>query len=224
MRKEVVKIDPEIQTELFQIHALAKILEQEIFDNPDCFLSIKNYMRAERDKLMRDKGFKTIEQFNRFINEWTGFSSIVSRHYFADSQYTFPTEAIYKRMQETGYWLREYEDLRREYEDLRREYEDLRRYFDNFMGLYDVMSFDQEAHITGNYDHDTCKPETLSRALIMTCSRTNDLVLIPFAGSGTECAMAAKEGRRFIGYDIEKKYVDMANKRVQTILRQPTLL
>jgi len=105
---------------------------------------------------------------------------------------------------------REYEDLRREYEDLRREYEDQRRYFNNELGLTDIFRFSRDFT---SFKHDTKKPETLTRALILTCSRKNDLVFIPFAGSGTECAMAKKEGRRFIGYDIEEKYVDMANKR-----------
>jgi site-specific DNA-methyltransferase (adenine-specific) len=95
-----------------------------------------------------------------------------------------------------------------------RPYESIKRPFNNFMKLYDVMTFDQEAHITRNYKHETCKPETLTRTLILTCSRPNDLVFAPFAGSGTEVAMAIREGRRAIGYDIEKKYVDMANNRV----------
>jgi DNA modification methylase len=35
--------------------------------------------------------------------------------------------------------------------------------------------------------------------------------------------MALKEQRRFIGYDIEQKYVDMGNKRVEKIKREPQL-
>jgi DNA modification methylase len=85
------------------------------------------------------------------------------------------------------------------------------------------MSFDQEAHITGKYDHDTVKPETLTRALILTCSRPNDLVVVPFAGSGTECAMAVKEGRKTIGFEITEKHAKMSNERVQIYLCQPSL-
>lgn len=85
------------------------------------------------------------------------------------------------------------------------------------------MRFDQEAHITGKYDHDTCKPETLTRALILTCSRPNDLVLVPFAGSGTEVAMAIKEGRQAIGFDVEEKYCQMSNDRIKKVLSMPEL-
>lgn len=107
--------------------------------------------------------------------------------------------------------------------DLEVEYSQVARYFNNFKKLFDIMRFDQESHITAKYDHDTVKPETLTRALILTCSRPNDLVVAPFSGSGTECAMAAKENRNFIGFDIEKKYVEMGNKRCAEHLRTQSL-
>ncbi len=97
------------------------------------------------------------------------------------------------------------------------------RPFNNYLKLFDIMSFDQEAHITKNYDHDTCKPETLTRALILTCSRENDLVVVPFAGSGTECAMSIKEKRRAIGFDVKREYVEMSNARIRKIVSAPTL-
>ena len=99
----------------------------------------------------------------------------------------------------------EYEHLRTEYEHLRTEYEHLRRLFNNIHKLQEILNFSNEAQKTGaKYKHATPKPETLTRALIQTCSRKGDLVLVPFAGSGTECAMAAKEDRNYIGFDIEK--------------------
>ena len=57
----------------------------------------------------------------------------------------------------------------------------------------------------------------------MTCSRPNDLVVVPFAGSGTECAMSIKENRKVIGFDIEAKYCEIANKRIDVIKQQPYL-
>jgi len=111
---------------------------------------------------------------------------------------------------------------RKEYEELRKEYEELRRQFNNQFNLQEVLNFKNEGTKTGSkYDHDTVKPETLTRALIKTCSRKGDLVVVPFSGSGTECAMCKKEGRNFWGCDIEQKYVDMGNKRCNII--QPSL-
>ena len=119
---------------------------------------------------------------------------------------------------------KEYEELRKEYEELRKEYEELRRPFENYFKLQEIFRFSNEAVKTGaKYDHDTVKPETLTRALIMTCSRPKDLVIVPFAGSGTECAMAVKEGRKTIGFEITEKHAKMSNDRVQNILCQPSL-
>ena len=119
---------------------------------------------------------------------------------------------------------KEYEELRKEYEELRKEYEELRRPFANYFKLQEIFRFSNEAVKTGSkYDHDTVKPETLTRALIMTCSRVNDLVVVPFAGSGTECAMAAKENRNFWACDIEKKYVEMSNNRCREHLQTQSL-
>jgi len=119
---------------------------------------------------------------------------------------------------------KEYEELRKEYEELRKEYEELRRPFQNYFKLQEIFRFSNEATKTGaKYDHETVKPETLTRALILTCSRPNDLVVVPFAGSGTECAMAVKESRKTIGFEIEEKHAKMSNDRVQNILCQPSL-
>ena len=126
--------------------------------------------------------------------------------------------------QEYEYLRQEYEDLRQEYEDLRQEYEDLRRPFNPIEEFkMDVLRFSQEGHNTGKYDHPTVKPEKLTRYLIQTCSRENDLVVVPFAGSGTECAMALKEKRNFIGFEIEEKHVNTSNKRIELIKSKPQL-
>jgi site-specific DNA-methyltransferase (adenine-specific) len=180
----------------------------DIYDDPNNFTAIKQYLRSEKQKT----GLKS---------DWfVSVSSTYCSHYFAlTSQWAFPTEKDYKAFQQSGFFEKPYEDLRKEYEDLRKEYEDKRRPFNNYLGLTDVLRFSR----VHNAMHPTQKPETLTRTLILTCSRPNDLVFAPFAGSGTEVAMAIREGRRAIGYDIEKKYVDMANNRVKAIQAQPSL-
>ena len=177
------------------------------------------FIQEQRDYLLSE--FRLSGKPIDFYKKLCGFTGNQPYNWFAPNNngngtWQLPTKEHYLKLQTTGYFKKRYEDLLEEYETLRRP-------FNNFMKLFDIMSFDQEAHITGKYDHDTCKPETLTRALILTCSRPDDLVLAPFAGSGTEVAMAIKEGRKAIGYDIEKKYVDMANRRVDIIKAQPSL-
>lgn len=61
-------------------------------------------------------------------------------------------------------------------------------------------------------------PEELPRRLIHLYTFKGDVVLDPFCGSGTTCLSALKSGRHYIGYDIEEKYIELANER----LRQST--
>ena len=106
-------------------------------------------------------------------------------------------------------------DSFREYEELRKEYEELRRPFSNFLDLNEVMRFNNESSLHTEYKHPTRKPTKLTRALMLTCSKPDALVLVPFAGSGTECAMAQKENRNFIGFEIDEKYHEVAMNRLK---------
>jgi len=153
------------------------------------------------------------------INDQLGHRKAEHAFYWKSTQWELPTPETYNELNES-YAIASWSEFR-EYEDLRREYEDLRRPFENIYNLNEVLQFN--TNMDKSFNHDTVKPEKLTRALILTCSRPNDLVFVPFAGSGTECAMAAKEGRQFIGFDINATYVDMANKRAQTHLSTPTL-
>jgi len=56
--------------------------------------------------------------------------------------------------------------------------------------------------------------------LIQLYSFKDDIVLDPFCGSGTTCLSASKTERHFIGYDINQKYVDMAENRVNSFAMQ----
>lgn len=117
-----------------------------------------------------------------------------------------------------------YNELKTQREKEQKEYLKIQRPFNNLFNLQEILNFSNEAVKTGaKYDHDTVKPETLTRALILTCSRENDLVVVPFAGSGTECAMSAKEKRPFVAYEITEKHAKMSQERVNKILKEPTL-
>jgi len=63
-------------------------------------------------------------------------------------------------------------------------------------------------------DHPTQKPEAFFEPIIRWWSYPNDLVVDPFVGVGTSCVVAKRLGRRFIGIDLNRNYVDMAIKRL----------
>lgn len=56
-------------------------------------------------------------------------------------------------------------------------------------------------------------PPLLIEPCILACSRPGDLVLDPFFGSGTTGEVAEKHERRWIGFDINPKYADLAKER-----------
>jgi site-specific DNA-methyltransferase (adenine-specific) len=62
-------------------------------------------------------------------------------------------------------------------------------------------------------------PIELPRRLIQLYSFEGDVVLDPFAGSGTTCIAAIKAGRRFIGYEIHAPYAQLAERRLSESLR-----
>ena len=194
---------------------------QEIQNNQTLYKPIRDYFLQQKNKC--EYTFKEINEkcFGSASNGGGMASNILTSY---KDGWTFPTREKYESLQKIGLCLNPYDLIKQEYEGLRKEYEELRRPFVNYFKLQEVINYGNEATKIGSkYEHDTCKPETLTRALILTCSRQNDLVFVPFAGSGTEVAMAIKEGRNAIGFDIEKKYVEMGNKRVDLIKAQPSL-
>ena len=179
-----------------------------------CVYHIRDYIREE---IIKSKGKIILKQVNKALGTATNGGGVASACLSLDkTEPTMITKEMYIKLQK---WCEPY--LRKEYEELRKEYEELRRPFNNHLHLGDVIRLPN--YETNKFKHDTIKPEKLTRILLQTCSRKGDLVLGPFAGSGTECAMAAKEGREFIGFDIEPKYVEMANARCSEHLKQTSL-
>ena len=187
---------------------------QVINNDLELYKSIRDYFKDERQKTKLSYKEINEKSFGSASNGGGMASNILTSY---KDGWTFPTKEKYEALQKIGI-------CKKPYEELRKEYEELRRPFANYFKLQEIFRFSNEAVKTGaKYDHDTVKPETLTRALILTCSRPDDIVFVPFAGSGTEVAMAIKEGRKAIGYKKKKKYVDMANKRVDIIKAQPSL-
>jgi site-specific DNA-methyltransferase (adenine-specific) len=65
-------------------------------------------------------------------------------------------------------------------------------------------------------NHPTQKPLELCEKLIKSCcqSPTNGYVLVPFAGSGSECVASKNIGIPYIGIEINKEYVNIINERL----------
>ena len=65
-----------------------------------------------------------------------------------------------------------------------------------------------------NTDHPTQKPEKLLAKIILASTNENDLILDPFAGSGTTSVVAKKLNRNFVGIELDEKYCFLTEKRL----------
>lgn len=68
-------------------------------------------------------------------------------------------------------------------------------------------------------NHPTQKPLELCEKLIKSCmnKEESNLMIVPFAGSGSECVASKILGVNFIGYEINKDYVELCNTRISEI-------
>lgn len=66
----------------------------------------------------------------------------------------------------------------------------------------------------GLYEHPTIKPYNMVRNLVINSSKEGDVVLDPFAGSGTTCVAAKNLNRQFIGFEVDTKWANIASGRL----------
>jgi site-specific DNA-methyltransferase (adenine-specific) len=62
--------------------------------------------------------------------------------------------------------------------------------------------------------HGCQMPEQLLGRILRACSHPGDRVLDPFAGSGTTLVVAKKLGRRWLGFELSKRYFDQIQARL----------
>jgi len=80
----------------------------------------------------------------------------------------------------------------------------------NKLGLSNVMKH----NIVTGMKHPTIKPVDLIRNLITNSSDEGDVVLDPFMGSGTTAVACKQINRKYIGFELNSLYVDVANDRL----------
>ena len=65
--------------------------------------------------------------------------------------------------------------------------------------------------------HPTQKPEKLIYRIIMSSSQEGDTILDPFMGSGTVGRIALKTNRKYIGFEINQDFFDIAQRRLSSV-------
>lgn len=84
--------------------------------------------------------------------------------------------------------------------------------------LYDWWNINQVKNVSKKDNPHPCPiPYELAERIILLTTEKNDLVIDPFAGSGTILLAAKNNNRRYLGFEIDKTYSDFANKRLESI-------
>ena len=63
--------------------------------------------------------------------------------------------------------------------------------------------------------HPTQKPIAVIENLVLALSNAGDVIIDPFLGSGTTAVVAKQNMRKYIGIEIEEKYIKLANERLK---------
>lgn len=80
----------------------------------------------------------------------------------------------------------------------------------------DVVTYHKLA--SGEMIHPTEKLVGLLTSLVNAVTKPGDLILDPFAGSGSTLVAAKKSGRRFIGVELDDEYYEKARRRIEEVV------
>ena len=81
----------------------------------------------------------------------------------------------------------------------------------------DIQKFQTPHTASGRVVHPTQKPVDLLEYLIKTYTNEGELVLDNCIGSGSTAVAAINTNRNFIGFETDKKYFDIACKRIKEV-------
>ena len=182
-----------------------------IYSNPGCFRELKEWYRKETERL----GL-TAKDIRRKYTEATGKKPYMLRHYFCDSQFEIPTEAVWRSVyRPLGFRFPggEYDSLRNEYEEMRRKYEEMRPYHNPDRDHCNIWRENTPRPAKGR--HPCRKPVGILSRIIRVSSRTGDLVVDPFMGSGSTGEACAETGRRFAGSEAAHMYFLAAEENIR---------
>jgi site-specific DNA-methyltransferase (adenine-specific) len=64
--------------------------------------------------------------------------------------------------------------------------------------------------------HPTQKPVRLLTRMLQLSAKKGDVLLVPFAGAGSDCIAAKELGVRFLAFETDPRYIEICNKRIES--------
>jgi len=80
------------------------------------------------------------------------------------------------------------------------------------------------AERAGKVGHPAPFPVELPYRAIQLYTFEGEVVLDPFAGAGTTCIAALKTKRKYVAYEINKHYCELAERRIEEFLQEQITL
>jgi DNA modification methylase len=175
----------------------------------DGFEPIRIYLQSERDKM----GWN-----NKIVADFFGFHPRMADHWFSKSQWSFPQEDQYNRLQTEAIgnaFKKEYDKLKKEYDKLKKEYYATRAYFNNtHENMTDVWEYPR---VQGEerWGHATPKPVDMIARIYKSSSPDDGIIYSPFLGSGTDIIAGEKSGgdRTVAGFELSPAYCEIICQR-----------
>lgn len=132
-------------------------------------------------------------------------------HYFTNGfQFCIPTEPNYKKLQTTGYFKKDYSEIKEIDDQFKKRYASTFNLWEGNKYKSNILKYKKDY----NGYHPTQKPILLLEDLIKTFSNENDLVVDLTMGSGSTGVACKNTNRDFIGIEMSEQYFNIAQNRI----------
>jgi len=124
--------------------------------------------------------------------------------------FSMPTKDAYSKLQKTGFFDKDYEELRLIDTLYKKRYSSTFNLWEGGKYKSNILRYKKD------YDgyHPTQKPVALLEDLIKTFSNEGDTVVDLTIGSGSTAIAAINTKRNFVGFELDETYYNLANKRI----------
>ena len=170
-------------------------------------------------KPIRDYLVSELKKSGLTIKKVIQLTSSYASHYFAESQWAFPTEKDYNAIQRAC----SCNAFQKPYAELQKKHAELLPYFNNTHAkLSDVWSINRtsNAERADTDNHPTPKPIALCAIAIKTSSRSGEVVLDLFGGSGSTLIACEQLNRKCYTMELDPHYCDVILARWEKLTGQ----
>lgn len=228
------KSQPMRQTENISVFFNRK---NDTLGNNPIFNGLKQYLKDEREKAkLTSNRLKDLLQNN------------MGSHYFTNGiQWCLPSKKDYLKLQSTGYFKRDFEDIKKEYDELKSKINTSKviynpqmikldkpvkyKYASSCATVGGIKNKKEYYYVNEKYPtnilrfkkqsnpvHPTQKPVELLEYLIKTYTNEGETVLDNCMGSGSTGVACINTNRNFIGYELDEKYFEIAKSRIENAI------